>query len=81
LYAKIDQSTAKYKEDGSGDISPMKERDGHFYLDALIRISSIYLSGKPYTYGFRSGKASGGKLFERKGDGTSEEASIGPLEF
>ena len=45
LYAKIDQSTAKYKEDGSGDISPMKERDGHFYLDALIRISSIYLSG------------------------------------
>ena len=34
-----------YRDDGSGDISPMKERDGHFYLDALIRISSIYLSG------------------------------------
>jgi hypothetical protein len=34
-----------YREDGSGDISPMKERDGHFYLDALIRVSSIYLSG------------------------------------
>ena len=45
LYAKIDRSTAMYREDGSGDISPMKERDGHFYLDALIRVSSIYLSG------------------------------------
>jgi hypothetical protein len=34
-----------YREDGSGDIIPMKERDGHFYLDALIMASSIYLSG------------------------------------
>ena len=44
LYAKIDRSTAMYREDGSGDISPMKERDGHFYLDALIRVASIYVS-------------------------------------
>jgi hypothetical protein len=32
-----------YGEDG--DMNPMEERDDHFYLDALIRISSIYLSG------------------------------------
>jgi hypothetical protein len=43
LYAKIDKSTVMYGEDG--DMNPMEERDEHFYLDALIRISSIYLSG------------------------------------
>jgi hypothetical protein len=32
-----------YGEDG--DMDPMEERDEHFYLDALIRISSMYLSG------------------------------------
>ena len=45
LYAKIDWSTAMHREDGSGDISPMKERVGHFYLDAFIKVSTIYLSG------------------------------------
>jgi hypothetical protein len=45
LSVKIDQSTAMYRDDGSGDISLMKERDRHFYLDDLIRVSSIYLSG------------------------------------
>ena len=44
LYAKIDKSTVMYGEDG--DMNPMEERDDHFYLDALIRVSSIYLSGK-----------------------------------
>jgi hypothetical protein len=44
LYANIDRSIAMYRDDWSGDISPMKERDGHFYLDVLIRVSSIYLS-------------------------------------
>ena len=43
LYAKIDKSTVMYGEDG--DTNPMEERDDHFYLDALIRVSSIYLSG------------------------------------
>ena len=43
LYAKIDGSTVMYGEDG--DMNPMGERDEHFYLNALIRISSIYLSG------------------------------------
>jgi hypothetical protein len=43
LYAKIDKTTVMYGEDG--DMNPMEERDEHFYLDALIRISSIYLSG------------------------------------
>jgi hypothetical protein len=43
LYAKIDKSTVMYGEDG--DMNPMEERDEHFYLDALIRVSSIYLSG------------------------------------
>jgi hypothetical protein len=43
LYAKIDRSTVMYGEDG--DMNPMEERDEHFYLDALIRISGIYLSG------------------------------------
>jgi hypothetical protein len=42
LYAKIDGSTVMY---GDEDMNPMEERDEHFYLDALIRISSIYLSG------------------------------------
>jgi hypothetical protein len=45
LYARIDRSTAMFWEDGSGDISPTKEHDRHFYLDALIRVSRIYLSG------------------------------------
>ena len=45
LYAKINRCTAMYREDGGGDMNPMEQRDGHFYLDALIRISSIYLSG------------------------------------
>jgi hypothetical protein len=43
LYAKIDGSTVMYGE--GGDMNPMGERDDHFYLDALIRVSSIYLSG------------------------------------
>jgi hypothetical protein len=34
-----------YKEDESGDMDPMKKPDGHFCLDTLIRVSSIYLSG------------------------------------
>jgi hypothetical protein len=45
LYTNIDRSKTMYREDGSGDVSPMEERDGHFYLDALIRVSSVYLSG------------------------------------
>jgi hypothetical protein len=79
LYAKIYWSTAMYREDGSGDISPMKERDGHFYLDALIRISSIYLSGNMVSIQVKL--HAGGKVFEGEDGGTSEEASIGQLEF
>ena len=44
LYAKIDKTTEMYK-DGGGDVDPMKPIDKHFYLDALIRFSSIYVSG------------------------------------
>jgi hypothetical protein len=43
LYAKIDKSTVMYGEDGG--MNPMEERDEYIYLDALIRVSSIYLSG------------------------------------
>ena len=38
LYTKIDWSTAIYREDGSEDISPTKERDGHFYLYVCINL-------------------------------------------
>jgi hypothetical protein len=81
LYAKIDWSTAMYTEDGSGDISPMKERDGHFYVDALISISSIYLSGNMVSVQVEL--HAGGKVFAIEGEdgGPSEEASIGQLEF
>ena len=43
LYAKIDKSTVMYGKDG--DMNPMEERDEHFYLDALIGISSVYVKG------------------------------------
>jgi hypothetical protein len=31
-------------KDGGVDMNPMKALDEHFYLDALIRIPSIYVS-------------------------------------
>jgi hypothetical protein len=44
LYATIDKTTEMYK-DGGGDIDPMRSTDKHFYLDALVRFPSIYVSG------------------------------------
>ena len=43
LYAKIDETTVMHK-DGGGDIDPMKPTSKHFYLDALVRFPSIYVS-------------------------------------
>jgi hypothetical protein len=43
LYAKIDETTVMHK-DGGGDMDPMKPTSKHFYLDALIRFPSIYVS-------------------------------------
>ena len=43
LYAKIEKTTEMYR-DGGVDMNPMEALDKHFYLDALIRIPSIYVS-------------------------------------
>ena len=44
LYAKIDKTTVMYK-DGGGDVNPREPTNTHFYLDALVRFPSIYVSG------------------------------------
>ena len=56
LYAKIDTTTVMYK-DGGGDVDLTKPTSKHFYLDALVRFPSIYVSGirYPFRYYFRRG--------------------------